>query len=157
MTSALAFFSAHLFLPSCFPYSKFFDNIHAIMELKLEKLTEKIIGAAIIVHKELGPGFLESIYENSLKIMLRELEIEAEFQKEVPIHFHSMLVGMHRLDALVCGELVLELKAIKTLEDIHFAQVRSYLRATGLNHGLLLNFATMPLTIKRVIAPLHSQ
>jgi hypothetical protein len=65
MTPALAFSSAHLFLPSCFPYSKFFDYIHAIMELKLEKLTEKIIGAAIIVHKELGPGFLESTYDES--------------------------------------------------------------------------------------------
>ena len=123
------------------------------MELEFEELTAKLIGAAIAVHKELGPGFLESIYENSLNVMLRELGIEAEFQKEIPIHFHGVLVGTHRLDALVSGELVLELKAIKALEDIHFAQVRSYLRAAGLNHGLLLNFATMPLTIKRVIAP----
>jgi len=123
------------------------------MKLELESLTQRVIGAAISVHKELGPGFLEAIYENALQMQLEEMGIEADFQKEVPIHFHGVLVGSHRLDSLVAGELIVELKAIKTLEDIHFAQVRSYLRATGLKHGLLFNFATMPLTIKRVIAP----
>jgi len=127
------------------------------MKLELESLTEKVIGAAITVHKELGPGFLESIYENALRVQLSELGIEAEFQKEIPIHYHGVLVGTHRLDALAAGELILELKAIKTLEDIHFAQVRSYLRASKLKHGLLFNFATMPLTIKRVIIPIAPQ
>jgi GxxExxY protein len=83
--------------------------------------------------------------------------IAAEFQKEIPIHYHGVLVGTHRLDVLAAGELVVELKAIKALEDIHFAQVRSYLRASNLKHGLLLNFATMPLTIKRVIIPITQQ
>ena len=123
------------------------------MKLELEALTDQVIGAAIAVHKELGPGFLESIYENALRVQLVEIGIAAEFQKEIPIHYHGLLVGTHRLDALVTGELVVELKAVKALEDIHFAQVRSYLKAADLKHGLLLNFATMPLTIKRVIVP----
>jgi GxxExxY protein len=127
------------------------------MKLELEALTERVIGAAIAVHRELGPGFLESIYENALRIQLTEIGIEAEFQKEIPIHYHGVLVGTHRLDALAAGELVVELKAIKALEDIHFAQVRSYLRASRLKHGLLFNFATMPLTIKRVIIPVMPQ
>ncbi len=123
------------------------------MKLELEVLTEKVIGAAIAVHKELGPGFLESIYENALKVQLDEMGVDVEFQKEIPIRYHGVLVGTHRLDALASGELIVELKAIKAIEDIHYAQVRSYLRAAELKHGLLLNFATMPLTIKRVITP----
>jgi GxxExxY protein len=124
------------------------------MKLELEALTERVIGAAIAVHKELGPGFLEAVYENALRVQLAEIGIEAEFQKEILIHYHGVLVGTHRLDALAEGELIVELKAIRALEDIHFAQVRSYLKAAELKHGLLFNFATMPLTIKRVIAPI---
>ena len=121
------------------------------MSLELESLSEAFIGAAIAVHKEHGPGFLESIYENSLKIECRERGLKAEFQKEIPIHYRGELVGTHRVDVILNNELVVELKAIKALEDIHYAQVRSYLRATGTKHGLLLNFATATLTIKRVI------
>jgi GxxExxY protein len=121
------------------------------MPLELEELTEQVIGACIAVHREKGPGFLESIYENCLKIEFRKRGIKAEFQKEVDIFYDGELVGTHKLDILVNGELVVELKAIKALEDVHFAQVRSYLRATNLKHGLLINFATLILTPKRVI------
>ncbi len=121
------------------------------MSLELESISAAFIGAAIAVHKEQGPGFLESIYENSLKIECRERGITAEFQKEVPIHYRGELVGIHKVDVIVENQLIVELKAIKALEDIHFAQVRSYLKATDLEHGLLLNFATITLTIKRVI------
>ena len=121
------------------------------MPLELESLTEQVIGACIAVHKEKGPGFRESIYENSLKIELRKRAITAEFQKEVQVFYDGEVVGNHKLDILVNGELVVELKAIKALEDVHFAQGRSYLRATRLTHGRLINFATNPLTVKRVI------
>jgi GxxExxY protein len=121
------------------------------MPLELESVSEAFIGAAIAVHRALGPGFLESIYENSLKIECRERGIQAEFQKEILIHYRDELVGTHRVDVIIENDLVVELKAIKALEDIHFAQVRSYLRATGNKHGLLLNFASAKLTIKRVI------
>ena len=121
------------------------------MSLELKELTDQVIGACIAVHKAKGPGFLESIYENCLKIEFRKRGIKAEFQKEVDIFYDEECVGTHKLDILVNNELVVELKAIKALEDIHFAQVRSYLRATDVKHGLLINFASLTLTAKRVI------
>jgi GxxExxY protein len=121
------------------------------MPLELESLTNEVIGACIAVHKAKGPGFLESIYENCLKIEFRKRGIKAEFQKEVEIFYEGELVGTHKLDVLINDELVLELKAVKALEDIHFAQVRSYLKATDLKHGLLINFASLTLTPKRVM------
>ena len=121
------------------------------MPLELEELTEKVIGACIAVHKSKGPGFLESIYENCLKIEFRKRGIMAEFQKEVNIFYDAEWVGTHKLDILVNDVLVVELKAVKALEDVHFAQVRSYIRATNLKHGLLINFASLTLTAKRVI------
>ena len=121
------------------------------MPLELEELTEQVIGACVAVHRAKGPGFLESIYENCLRIELRKRGINAEFQKEVEIYYEGQLVGTHKLDILVNEELVVELKAVKALEDIHFAQVRSYLRAANLKHGLLINFAALTLTPKRVI------
>jgi len=116
-----------------------------------EELTGKIIACAIEVHKALGPGFLESIYEAALVVELNRAGLRVERQKALPIRYRDVLVGEHRLDLLVENLIVVELKAITALEDIHFSIVRSYLKAAGLEHGLLLNFATMPLTVKRVI------
>jgi GxxExxY protein len=116
-----------------------------------EELTGQIIACAIEVHKAFGPGFLESIYEASLVVELQRAGLRCEQQKQLPIYYREVLVGEHRLDLLVENLIVVELKAISALEDIHFSVVRSYLKAAGLEHGLLLNFATMPLTVKRVI------
>lgn len=137
--------------PQPFPDSSQNLASQICMSLELQELTDQVIGACIAVHKAKGPGFLEVIYENSLKIEFRKRGIQAEFQKEVDIFYDEELVGTHKLDILVNEELVVELKAVKSLEDIHFAQVRSYLRATGLKHGLLINFASLTLTPKRVI------
>lgn len=119
-------------------------------ELPSGALTDRIIAAAIRVHRELGPGFLESIYEQALAIEFSEQGIAFERQKPVAVLYREHHVGEHRLDFLVANEVVLELKAIATLEDVHFAIVRSYLRATHLDTGLLMNFATPTLTIKRI-------
>ena len=116
-----------------------------------EELTGKIIACAIEVHKALGPGFLESIYEAALVVELNRAGLKVERQKVLPIRYRDVPVGEHRLDLLVEDKIILELKAISALEDVHFAIVRSYLKAAGLEHGLLLNFATMPLTVKRVM------
>jgi len=116
-----------------------------------EALSGKIIEAAISVHKELGPGFLESIYESALKVALRHRGIVYDSQKEVTVIFEGEEVGVHRLDLLVEGQIVIELKAIKALEDIHFAQVKSYLKATGLHVGLLMNFYSPTLVVKRIV------
>jgi len=119
--------------------------------MELEELTGKIIGAAIAVHRELGPGFLESIYEEALCIELAAAGLRFQRQVPVAILYRGRKVGEHRLDLLVEGAVVVELKAISAFEHIHFATVRSYLKATDCQHGLLLNFATMVLTAKRVI------
>lgn len=111
--------------------------------------TNRIIGAAIRVHKELGPGFLESVYEEALAVEFALSGIQFVRQKTVPLFYKDHQIGEHRLDFLVENEIVVELKAIAGLENIHFAVGRSYLKATQLQHGLLLNFATMPLTVKR--------
>jgi GxxExxY protein len=125
-------------------------------KLAHEELTGRIIACAIEVHKALGPGFLESIYEAALVVELKRAGLKVEQQKVLPVYYREILVGEHRLDLLVEDKIVVELKAISELEDIHFAIVRSYLKAIGLEHGLLLNFATMPLTVKRVICQSHS-
>jgi GxxExxY protein len=116
-----------------------------------EALSGHIIQAAIDVHKSLGPGFLESIYESALKVALRHRGIVYEAQKEVTILFEREEVGTHRLDLVVGSEIVVELKAVKALEDAHFAQVRSYLKATGLQVGLLMNFCAPTLIVKRIV------
>jgi len=120
-------------------------------KLAHEELTGRIIGCALEVHRALGPGFLESIYEAALVIELKRVGLGVEQQKPLAIYYRDTLIGEHRLDLLVEKVIVVELKAIAELADIHFAIVRSYLKAADLEHGLLLNFAAMPLTVKRVI------
>lgn len=122
------------------------------MPLELEELTERIIGAAIEVHRHLGPGFLESIYEKALEIELRKRDLRVERQVPVTVYYDNAPVGQHRLDMLVEDVVILELKAVKNLEENFFATTRSYLRAMHLRHGLLLNFNRPTLQIKRVIA-----
>jgi GxxExxY protein len=121
------------------------------MGLEYEALTEKIIGAAIEVHRRLGPGFLESIYEKALVIELRKAGLHVDEQLELVITYDGVEVGRHKLDLFVESTIVVELKAIKNLEDVHFAIVLSYLRAVDRQHGLILNFAKPKLEVKRVI------
>jgi len=119
--------------------------------LEHEDLTDKIIGCAIEVHKKLGPGFIESIYENAFIIELQRKRLPFERQKEVVIQYDGDEVGKHRLDLIIADTIVVELKAIKSIEDIHFVIVKSYLKATGKEHGLLINFSKPVLEVKRVI------
>ena len=119
--------------------------------LEHEKLTERIIGCAIEVHKKLGPGFLESIYENAFIIELQKQNLQVERQREVVIKYDDFEVGRHRLDLIVNDTIVVELKAVKNIEDVHFAIVKSYLKALGKEHGLIINFSKKVLEVKRVI------
>jgi GxxExxY protein len=123
------------------------------MALEHEALTDRIIAAAIEVHRRLGPGFLESVYEKALIIELKKRGLALQNQMEVTIFYDGDEVGRHRVDLLVEDTIVVDLKAVKNLEDIHFAVVRSQLKAVGKQHGLLLNFAKTTLEPKRVIAP----
>ena len=120
------------------------------MELGNTKLTDRIIASAIRVHTELGPGFLEIMYEEALALELASAGLLFERQKLLPVFYREHVIGEHRLDLVVERKVIVELKAISDLENIHYAIVRSYLKAANLNDALLLNFATTHLTVKRV-------
>lgn len=119
--------------------------------LEHEKITEAIIGAAIEVHKKLGPGFLESIYERALAIEFEKRGIEFSRQQEVEVYYDSQSVGMHRLDFFVQDTIVVELKTVKDISNDFYSVVRSYLKAVDRKHGLIVNFAKPKLEVKRVI------
>jgi len=119
-------------------------------ELGHKDLSGRVIEAAIAVHTALGPGFIESVYENALCVEFLARDIAFEQQKPIPIRYRDVVVGEHRLDLLVEKCLLVELKAVKELEDVFFAIGRSQMRAAGITDGLILNFAAMPLTIKRI-------
>jgi GxxExxY protein len=122
------------------------------MDLEHGELTGRIIGAAIQVHKALGPGFIESIYGKALAVELRAMGIPFQTELVVSIHHRGEEVGSHRLDFFVAGEIVVELKAVRELEDVHFQIVKSYLSAIRRKHGLILNFSKPTLEIRRVSA-----
>jgi GxxExxY protein len=116
-----------------------------------EQLSEKIIGCCINAHRKLGPGFLEKIYEEALMIEFAQAGLGCEQQKEVEVFYDGKLVGEHRLDLLVEKRVVLELKACKGIDDVHLATARSYLKATGCQLALVLNFAKPTLEIRRMV------
>jgi len=118
----------------------------------LDELTEKIIGAAIEVHSILGPGLLESIYEAALCHELQLRGIECRCQVEVDVHYKGQIVKGQRLDMLVEGQVIVEIKSITKLPEVATAQVLSYLKATSLKRALLINFAAARLVdgIKRI-------
>lgn len=120
-------------------------------------LSGRVIGAAIRVHEVLGPGFLESVYEEALCIELTAQRIGYERQRVVEIRYRERSVGEHRLDLLVENQIVVELKAITTFEAAHYAVVRSYLKAVDCTLGLLINFATSTVQVKRVGREWHSR
>ena len=126
------------------------ESRNAGKELRDAEITDAIIAAAIAVHRELGPGYLESIYEQALAVEFALRGIAFIRQKPIPLFYRDHQIGEHRLDFLVEDKIVVELKAVEALEKIHFTIVRSYLKATGLADGLILNFSSMPLTVKRV-------
>jgi GxxExxY protein len=126
------------------------ESRNAGNKLRDSETTQSIIAAAIAVHRELGPGFLESIYEQALAVEFALRGIAFIRQHPVPLFYRDHQIGEHRLDFLIENRIIVELKAVETLENVHFAIVRSYLKATGLADGLILNFSTMPLTVKRV-------
>jgi len=110
----------------------------------------KIIGCCIEVHKELGPGFLESIYHKALEIKFIKESIPFESEKEIQIYYHKKLVDTHNLDFLIENEIILELKTVEEIHKKYYAQVRSYLKATEKEIGLLVNFTDFKLDVRRI-------
>ena len=118
---------------------------------QFEPLSGHVIAAAIAVHKQLGPGFREEIYENALCIELDKRGLRYARQVDVPVYYDGILVGTHTLDLLIGGSIVAELKSVAALSDVHYAQLQAYLQAANVGVGLLLNFGDYPLGIKRLV------
>jgi GxxExxY protein len=126
--------------------------------MELNKITEIIIGSAIAVHRELGPGLLESAYEACLAYELMETGLEIERQRPLPIRYRGVQLDCgYRLDMVVAESVIVELKAVDRLEPIHEAQLLSYLKLSGLEVGLLINFNVRYLKdgIRRLITDAH--
>ncbi len=115
------------------------------------QLTQRIIGAAFEVHRELGAGFLEKVYETALIRELQAQEIRAEPQAAIPVHYKGSPLGTYYADLLVEGSVICEIKAAEALDGAHEAQLLHYLKATGISVGLLLNFGRPSLQIKRMV------
>ena len=117
-----------------------------------DELTEKIIGEAIEVHRVLGPGLLESIYEEALCVELRLREISFQRQVEVDVDYKGHIIKGQRIDLLAAGDVIVELKAVASLPEVAVAQTLSYLKATGMKRALLINFGERKLVngVKRI-------
>ena len=113
------------------------------------ELTEKIIGCAMKVHRTLGSGFLESVYQNALAHELRKAGLQIECEKPIQVTYDGIVVGDFAADMLVEGTVMVENKAVTTLAIAHEVQLVNYLTATGLEIGLLLNFGVEKLEFKR--------
>jgi GxxExxY protein len=119
--------------------------------MKHEDLTHKIIGCSMEVHKALGNGFQEVIYQRVLEIEMGFQGLLFEREKELPIFYRGQNIGTRRVDFFVDGKVMVELKAIIELEDVHLAQAKNYLEAYKTEVGLLVNFGAKSLQFKRVI------
>lgn len=117
----------------------------------LDSVTEKIIGCAYAVGNALGCGYLEKVYENALAHEIGKTGLKVEQQKSIQVRYDGVLVGDFFADILVEDHVIVELKAARAVEDIHIAQCLNYLKATGLQVALLINFGSPRVQIKRVV------
>jgi GxxExxY protein len=127
----------------------------AELPAELNHLSERVIGCAIEVHRNLGPGLLERIYEEALLYELEAAGIRAERQVIVPVRYKDIVLQGQRLDLIVEDRIVLELKAVESVPDLHLAQLVTYLRVTSLPLGILINF-NVPLLTKGVYRRINS-
>jgi len=118
--------------------------------MKYEELTGKIIGCAMEVHKTLGNGFQEVIYQRALEIEMKFTGLNFNREFEMPIYYRNQQIGTRRVDFFVENKIMVELKALIELEDVHLAQAMNYLEAYNMEIGLLINFGAKSLQFKRV-------
>ena len=124
-------------------------------EYKHSDITRKVIGAAMKVHSTLGNGFQEVIYQRALAIEMAKQGLSFQRELSMQIYYDGHEIGTRRVDFLVEDKVMVELKAVTTLEDVHLAQAINYLEAYGLEVGLLINFGAKSLEYKRVINSKH--
>jgi len=115
-----------------------------------EDITKQIIAAAMEVHKRLGNGFQEVIYQRALALELSHIELEFEQEKEIPIYYRDEFIGTRRADFFIDNKIMVEIKAVINLDDSHLAQAINYLEAYKMEVGLLINFGSKSLQIKRI-------
>ncbi len=116
-----------------------------------KELTYKVIGLAMEVHRELGSGFLEKVYENALMVQLKENDIKAEQQVPIKIKYQEEIIGDYIADIVIEDKIILELKSVSKIIGVHKAQLGNYLKATGKEVGLILNFGSKSLEVERII------
>ena len=116
------------------------------------ELSYEIMGAIFEVHKTLGPGFVESVYEKALIEELTKRAIKVETQKVIDVIYKGKKIGVHRLDLVVEGKVVIELKTVERFSTYHTAQLLSYLKASGHNLGILVSFSKSKVEFRRVVA-----
>ena len=121
------------------------------MNLKYSDVTEKIIGCAMTVHRKMNAGYVETVYQKCLAIELKKAKLNFLQEVEVPIYYDEILVGKRRVDFLIEGKIIVELKALSELNDQHLAQALNYLETHNLEVGLLINFGAKSLQFKRLI------
>ena len=121
-----------------------------MQDLDINDLTHKIIGCAMKVHNYLGNGFQEVIYQRALAIEFGKAGLNYEREKEMPIYYYEELIGTRRVDFFVDGRVMVELKALEKIEDVHKTQAINYLEAYQIADGLLINFGALSLEFKRV-------
>lgn len=115
-----------------------------------DALTHKIIGCAMRVHTTLGSGFQELIYQRAMEVELAYEDVGFVAEKEMPIYYRDVKIGTRRVDLFIENSIMVELKAIIQLEDVHLAQAINYLEAYNMQTGLLINFGSQSLTFKRL-------
>ena len=120
-------------------------------EIVEKELSFKILKAAFEVHNELGPGFLESIYEEAMKIELKTQDLTVERQKRIAVKYKEQIIGEHVLDTVVNEKIILEYKAVTELLAVHEQQALSYLKATGLPLAIVINFGTPRVQYRRIV------
>ena len=119
--------------------------------MNTDGITDSIIGCAITVSNALGVGFLEKVYENALAHELAKAGLRAKQQQAINVSYDGVVVGEYTADLVVEDMVIVELKAAKAIDPVHEAQLLNYLRATGVKVGLILNFGTPRLGIKRMV------
>ncbi|OGB99948.1 MAG: GxxExxY protein [candidate division NC10 bacterium RIFCSPLOWO2_12_FULL_66_18] len=120
-------------------------------EERLNDISGRVIGAAMTVSNTLGAGFLEKVYENALVHELRRSGLRVEQQRPLAVTYDGVIVGEYAADVIVEGSVILELKAVRVVDQVHVAQCLNYLKATGMRLCLLLNFGSPRLQVKRII------
>jgi len=125
--------------------------------MELNQVTEKIIGCAYQVGNSLGPGFLEKVYENALAHEIRKAGLRVAQQEPLLVIYDDVCVGEYFADLLVEDSVLVELKTVRAIDEIHMAQCLNYLKATGLKICLLINFAKPRVQIKRIVNQLESK